>query len=236
MLFEILKALGLDVPGTINSLKADIDQRVEKTTAQLSVAAQQAAVLAALYTLAAVAVLLAIGVALVALCLRVTESYGVYAGLGLICGLLLAAAVLLGLIAAWRSKSLGRSGTDMRRPLDRAAHGALETGGLRAPAAAPAADAFTLPQAPPEGARPTAGDVVEPLALFLAKFLRNPGKGRPMAAEFFSGLSESEPGVAEEALESATNVLRYGNRTNLVAVLAGAAFVGFLMTRFSGQK
>ena len=96
MLFEILKALGLDIPAKIDALKANFDQRVEQTTAQVSKVAQQAAVLAALYTLAAVAALLAIGVGLVALYLRVAEAYGVYAGLGVVCAILLAVAVTLG--------------------------------------------------------------------------------------------------------------------------------------------
>ena len=45
MLFEILKALGLDIPAKIDALKANFDQRVEQTTAQVSKVAQQAAVL-----------------------------------------------------------------------------------------------------------------------------------------------------------------------------------------------
>jgi hypothetical protein len=221
MLFEILKALGLDVPARLNSLKADFDQRVEQTTAQVSQVAQQAALLVALYTLAAVAALLAIGVGLVALCLRVAESYGVYAGLGVVSAILLAAALLLGGIAVARSRSLGRSGA--RTP--------------RAVTATRAAQPVAAPALPPsEGARPTAGDVVQPLAVLLSKLIWPRGQGQPMAAQFFGELGESGPGAEDSALNRAANVVRHGDRGNVLMVLTGAMVVGWLMTRFSGQK
>ena len=137
ILFEILKALGLDIPAKIDAPKANFNQRVEQTTAQVSKAAQQAAVLAALYALAAVAAPLAIGVGLVALYLRVAEAYGVYAGLGVVCAILLAVAITLGTIASVRSKSPGRIGAEApahsRRNLGWFGYGRRQAGSRRRP-------------------------------------------------------------------------------------------------------
>ncbi len=231
MLFEILKALWLDIPAKIDALKANFDQRVEQTTAQVSKVAQQAAVLAALYTLAAVAALLAIGVGLVALYLRVAEAYGVYAGLGVVCAILLAVAVTLGTIASVRSKSLGRIGAEAPRPILGGTWAGSDTVAvMRAPAGAPATAAA------PEAPRPSASDVVEPLAVFLAKFMKYQGAGKPMVDELIGNLSATAPGVADKALDRAKNVIRHGDRTNVLMVLSGAAFVGWLLARHSRRK
>ena len=231
MLFEILKALGLDIPAKIDALKTNFNQRVEQTTAQVSKAAQQAAVLAALYALAAVAALLAIGVGFVALYLRVAEAYGVYAGLGVVCATLLVAAAILGTIAFGRTKSLGRNGAEAPSPILGGTWAGSDAGVVRrAPAVASATAAA------PETARPTASDVVEPLAVFLSKFMKYPSTGKPVVDELFGNLSATAPGVAGEALDRATNVIRRGDRANVLMVLGGAAFVGWLLARHSRQK
>jgi len=96
MLFAILKTLGIDVSAAIETLEANFDPRLEKATAQVSRAAQHAAVLTALYSFAAVAALLAVGLGLFALDLRVAE---VYAGLGMVGAILLAITAVLGSVA-----------------------------------------------------------------------------------------------------------------------------------------
>ena len=231
MLFEILKALGLDIPARIDALKAKFDQRIEQTTAQVSKVAQQAAVSAALYMLAAVAALLAVAVGLVALFLRMAEAYGVYAGLGVVCAVLLAVAVTLGTIASVRSKSLGRIGAEAPRPIVGGTWARSDMGSVGpAPAVAPARAAAH------EALRPSASDVVEPLAVFLAKFMKYPGAGTPMVDELIGNLSATAPGVADKALDRAKNVIRHGDRANVLMVLSGAAFVGWLLVRHSRRK
>jgi hypothetical protein len=235
MLFEILRALGLDVPARINALKADLDQRVEQTTSHVSQAAQHAAVLAVFFTLAAIAVLLAFVVALVAIFWVVAINYGVLAGLAVDFILLVLAAAILATLARGRSKSVAVNVAQAPRAL---------LGATTAPSAAgvagpvpnlvPPAAAFVSPTAAaaPEAANPTARDVVQPLAALLTKA----GSGRPMVAELLGSVSGTGANPVNTALDRAANVVRTGDRANLLTVLAGAAVVGWLLTRQSGRK
>jgi len=85
--------------------------------------------------------------------------------------------------------------------------------------------------APEEAEPPSASGVVEPLAVFLSKFMRYPSTDEP-----FGNLSATGPGVADKALDRAANVIRYGDRANILMVLTGTAFVGWLMARHSGRN
>lgn len=99
-----------------------------------------------------------------------------------------------------------------------------------------AAQPVAAPVPPSGGAPPTAGDVVQPVALLLSRLVWPRGEGRPMAAQFFGELGESRSGVVGNALDKAANVVRHGDRGNVLIVLTGAMVVGWLMTRFSGRK
>jgi hypothetical protein len=218
MLFEILKAVGLDVPAHINALKADLDQRVEATTSHVSHIAQQAAVLAVLYAFAAGAALLAIAVALFALFCWVSDYYGVYAGLGVVFLILVIAAAILAIVAQGRSKSLAVNAAKAPRAL------LGPTGAVSRP------EAVSPPPAPPAAAAqsPSASDLVQPLAALLTG-----ARGRgSIAAELLGGLGAGG-GPVNTALDRAANVIRAGNRTNLLAVLGSAAVLGFLFARSS---
>jgi hypothetical protein len=235
VLLEILKALGLDVPARINAFKANIDQRVEATTTQVSQAAQQAAVLAVLYAFAAVAALWAIVVVLIAVFLWVSYYYGVFAGLAVVFAILVVAAAILAMLAQGRSKSLAVTAAKAPRALCGATNSASGAGVVPpAPTVVPPAVAFVTPAAAaaPAGENPTARDLVAPLAALLSKT----GSGGPVVAELLSGLSAAGAGPANSALDRAANVIRTGDRSNLFAVLAGAAVVGWLIARQSGRK
>ena len=210
MLFQILKAMGLDVPAQINALKADIDQRIEGATLQVGQAAQQAAVMAALYVLAGIAALLAIVVALLAIGWWVSDHYGVPAGLGVVFVILVVATAVLALVAQGRSKSLAVHAANAPRALFGPTGAASDAG-----AAAPAATA---------AASPSADGLVAPLAALLT----TAGGGKAIAAELLGGLGGTGP--ANMALDRATNVIRSGDRSSLFAVLGGAAVLGFLLT------
>ena len=223
MLLEVLKALGLDVPAQINALKSDIDQRVQSATSQVSQVAQQAAVLAFLYAFAAGAALLAIGVALFALYWWVSDYYGVYAGLGVVFLLLVLAAAIPAILAQGRSKSFAVDAGKTPGALiaERSAVGLSSAGAVTpAPVAPPA------PQNPPAAANPSAGDLVEPMVALLTG-ARSRGS---IAAELLAGVGEGG-GPVNVALDRAANVIRAGDRTNLLTVLGSAAVLGFLFTR-----
>ncbi len=212
MLFQILKAMGLDVPAQINALKADIDQRVEGATSHFGQAAQQAAVMAALYVLAGIAALLAIVVALLAVGWWVSDHYGVPAGLGVVFVILVIATAILALIAQGRSKSL-------------AVHAAAAPRALFGPTGAASEPGVAAPASGPLAASPSASALVEPLAALLT----TAGGGRAFAAELLGGGLGGD-GPAKMALDRAANVIRNGDRSNLFTVLGGAAVLGYLLT------
>ena len=72
-------------------------------------------------------------------------------------------------------------------------------------------------------------------AVFLSKFVKYPSIGNPAVDELIGNLRATAHGTADEAIACAAKVIRHGDRTNLIVVLAGAAFVGWLMTHHSRQ-
>ncbi len=216
MLFQILKAMGLDVPAQINALKADLDQRVEGAASQVGQAAQQAAVMAALYVLAGIAALLAIGVALLAVGWWVSDHYGVPAGLGVVFVLLVVATAILAIVAQGRSRSLAIHAAKAPQALFGSTR-AVSDAGVAAPA--PPSPAATAAQ------NPSTSGLVEPLAALLT----TAGGGRAIAAELLGGLDGAGP--AKQTLDRAAAAIRSGDRSSLFAVLGGAAVLGFLLTR-----
>jgi hypothetical protein len=228
-MLNILKMLGFDVQAQINALKADLDQRAERTTSQISVVAQQAAVSGALYLLAFIALLFAVGVALIAIFWWVTNSYGVYAGLAAAFAIFVLAAVVLAMMAHARGKTLAEAAAKTPRAIFDPTSATSSLGVFRrAPAVASPAEAVAAP-----GAQSAAvSDLIEPLAALLSRG----GGGKPMAAELLGSFAGTEAGPAKTALDRAADVIRTGDRANLFTVLAGAAVVGWLLTRQSGQR
>jgi hypothetical protein len=73
--------------------------------------------------------------------------------------------------------------------------------------------------------------VLEPLALLLPKYIKYPALGHPVLDELVENLGAAAHGTADEAVERAANLVRYGDRTQLLALLGSAAFVGWLLAR-----
>jgi len=91
MLFKLLKLFGLDVPAKVAAAKSVIEQRAEEVAQYAGQTVQTAAVISALSALAGVLGALAVGVGLYALYRLDADAYGVYAGLGVVGAVLLAA-------------------------------------------------------------------------------------------------------------------------------------------------
>jgi hypothetical protein len=115
MLFKILKLFGLDVPAKVAAAKSAIEQRAEEVAGYAKQAMQTAAVIAALSAFAGILGAMAVGVGLYALYRVVAESYGVDAGLGVVAGVLIAAAMVFFLIA--RTKGAALSQRPLFKPL-----------------------------------------------------------------------------------------------------------------------
>ena len=226
MLFKILMLFGLDVPAKVAAAKSMIEQRVEELTDYAKQATQTAAVIAALSAVAGILVAMALGVGLFALYRAVAESYGVNAGLGVVAAILIVAALILLLIARTKGQSLpNRHIFEPLRPLASAG----------ASAAAPAIAAPSLAHAPSPASFAgvpivSAGDLIEPLAVLLGRYLKYPALGHPLD-ELVGNLRNTARGTADEAVERAANLVRYGDRSQLLILLGGAALVGWLLAR-----
>jgi len=233
MLFKLLKMFGLDVPAKVAAAKSVIEQRAEEVAEYAKRATQAAAAIAALSAAAGVLAAMAAGVGLYALYRVVADSYGVYAGLGVVGGVLVATAVISVLIAWEKGQSLSsRRIFEPLRPFP-----------TRASSPAPVVDATrpesvsrVLGETPLESARDEArpepaSDLLEPLTFLLAKYIKYPALGQPVLDQLVGNLRVTARGTADEAVERAAHLVRYGDRKQLLVLLAGAACVGWLLAR-----
>jgi hypothetical protein len=228
MLFKILKLFGLDVPAKIAAARTEFEHRVEDAADYAKQATLTAALVAAFSAVAAFLFIVAAGVALFALYRVIAEYYGVYAGLGAVAGLLIAAASVLLLAARTRAQSLSEL-----RFVRQSSSPALSPASEKvAPQAAP-----TL--GPPEvgtfSTNESAADLFEPLAFAFAKYVRFPALGNPVLDQLVGDLKASAQGTADDAVRRAANLIRNGDRTQLLAMIGGAAALGWLLARQNSQ-
>jgi len=225
MLFKILKLFGLDVPAKVAAAKSVIEQRAEEVAEYAGHTMQTAAVIAALSAFAGVLGAMAVGVGLYALYRLDADSYGVYAGLGVVGGVLVAATLILFLIARAKGQSL--SNRRIFKPLSPFPTPASSP----APSVAATGPASVLSHAPGEAGPEPAQDLLEPLAFLLAKYIKYPALGHPVLDGLVGDLQATARGAADEAVERAANLVRHGDRNQLLVLLGGAAFVGWLLAR-----
>jgi hypothetical protein len=210
MLFKILKLFGLDVRAEIAAVKDQIEQRFDEVADHARHAAVVAAVVVALSTFAGLFCTMAIGVGLIALYRTEAATYGVDTALAVVAAVLIVAALILLGIALMVAKSSSRA---------RASKAAQDVAGSAAAASATAS------------AAPQAGDLTEPLAFLLALFAKDPKFGHPALDEFVGKLRTPAGGKADEGVEQALNLIRNGDRTQLLVMLGGAALVGWLLAQ-----
>lgn len=228
MLFKILNLFGLDVPAKIAAARAEFDHRVEDAAAYAKEATLTAGLVAAFSAVAAFLFVVAAGVGLFALYRVIAEYYGVYAGLGAVAGLLIAAASVLLLAARTRAQSL----SELRfvRP---SSSPALKPAPEKAVAQASPA------RVPPDtGAFPAdelAADLFDPLVFAFGKYVKFPSLGNPVLDQFVGSLKASARGTADDAVRRAANLIRHGDRTQLLAMIGGAAALGWLLARQNTQ-
>jgi len=243
MLFKILKLFGLDVPAKIEAAKASLELRLQHAADHIRQEARQAAVIAVLSAFAAVAGAMAFGVGLVALYRWTADAYGPYAGLGIVAGILVAAAIALATAAVIKANSVASSRSESPHhltaglPFDSvAAAGVLEAEGTMEEAEArPVAHTWAPANATQTVAAASASELAEPLAFLLSRVVKYPSIGHPIIDEIVGNLRISAQGATGEAIEHAANVVRNGDRANLVFVLAGSAFIGWLLAHHSRQ-
>ena len=129
------------------------------------------------------------------------NTYGVYAGLGVVGGLLVAAALILFVIARAKGQSLSR------RRIFKPLRPFLTAPSSSAPVVAsarPVPDyAYASGETRPEPAR----DLLEPLAR------KYPAMGHPALDELVENLGAAARGTVDEAVERAAHLMRHGPGT-----------------------
>jgi hypothetical protein len=230
MLFKVLKLFGFDVRAEVEAVKNRINQRVEDIAEHAKHVALSTALIIALSTFAGLFLTMAIGVGLIALYQTEAATYGVNLALGVVATVLVVATLIL-IIAAWL---LGRSLSRKRSPelRDRAPHLRDD---VTTPAVVPAAPQVGVPVPAAFESEPvdSTGDFMEPLAFLLAKYVKFPALGHPVLDEVIGNLRVTSRGTAEEAVERAANLVRYGDRGQLYILLGGAVVTGWLLARQS---
>jgi hypothetical protein len=240
MLFSILKLFGLDVPAKLEAVKASVEQHVEAATDWVKAAAQLAALVAALSTFAAITGAMAFGIGLVAIYLWTADRYGPYAGLAVVGAILTVATIALASAAASKAKSLAPSAPNPHHAATTSAASnpdpiEEDVSHLNVSHLAAVETQSRLAASPPIALAASASDLVEPLALVLSKVVNYPRVGNLLADELIGHLRTTAHGATGEAIERAANVVRQGDRTNLVLVLTGATLMGWLLAHHSQQ-
>jgi hypothetical protein len=224
MLFKILKLFGLDVPAEVEAAKAVIERRVDEVADRARHLALSSAIIVALSTFAGLFCTMAIGVALFALYRAETAIYGVNIALAIVAAVLVVVALVLVGVAVMIGKSLSRARAS--EPADDVARSAPA-----APIFGSADQAQIYSPAPSATPTDSASDLIEPLAFLLGKYVRYPALGHPVLDDLVAKLRVSARGPADEAVERVANLMRYGDRSQLLILLGGAAFVGWLLAR-----
>jgi hypothetical protein len=228
MLFKFLKLFGLDVPAKIAAARTELEQRVEEATDYAKQATLTAALAAAFSAAAAFLFIVAAGVGLFALYRVIAEHYGIYAGLGAVAGLLIAAASVLLLAARTRAQGLSEL-----RFVRRSSSPALSPAPEKVvPQAAPT---VVPSETGPFPANESAADLFEPLAFAFARYVKFPVLGNPVLDQFVGSLKASAQGTADDAVRRAANLIRYGDRTQLLALIGGAAALAWLLARQNSE-
>jgi hypothetical protein len=165
---------------------------------------------------------MAIGVGLIALYHTEAETYGLDLALGIVAAVLVVAALVL-IIAAWLlGRSLSKEPSSELRDVTHELQNDATP-----PIVVPAAPPPRVPVPAASGSEPVdpTGDFMEPLAFLLAKYVKFPVLGHPVLDEVVGNLRVTSRETAEEAVERAADLERYGDRGQL-----------FLMLRCSGRR
>ena len=222
MLFKVLNLFGLDVPAQIAAARTELEHRVEDAADYAKQATLTAALVAAFSAIAAFLFIVAAGVGLFALYRVIAENYGDYAGMGAVAGLLIATGTVLLLAARTKAQSLSEL-RFVRRSFS-------------APEEPQAAPTLVVPPKPETfSINESAADLFEPLSYAFAKYVRFPVLGNPVLDQFVGSLKASAQGTADDAVRRAANLIRHGDRTQLLAMIGGAAALGWLLARQNTQ-
>jgi hypothetical protein len=232
LLLRLLKALGFDIPARLAELRTRVERRVEQATEDAKEAIAAVVVTAALAIVATITAIAAIAIGFAALYRWVANSYGPFAGLGVVGGILLLITVILGATIWARSQPKRR--IPARMPDDLGAPGTHMAGGhisdafpgtMSSPEAQPAAAASK-----PFSIAASAPVWIELLPVVVSLLAKSRAGGSLVDAVVASARG-ARTGETRKAFTGAARIVREGDRLQLAAAAGGAVLVGWLMAR-----
>ncbi len=226
MLRSILRLTGLQ--SALQSAENRIEDRAQSLIREGKAAAIQTLIAASLATGAVMLALMALVAALVILFVWFEPQIGSIAALGLVAGILL----VIGIVLAVGAIVVGRSETppaaaEAAKPVATTDITSTPTDEVKTPKAAP--EHLTFAESPPT--QPVTTDDVESLFAIGAQFARLPHTGIESVDDVLRAIAPKAEGAAREAVVHAAHLVRYGDRSTMLAMLGTAVVIGWAMTR-----
>jgi uncharacterized membrane protein YqjE len=231
MLRSILRLTGLQ--SAIQSAESRIEDRAQSLIREGKAVAVQALIAAGLATAAVMLVLMALVAALFILFLWLEPQIGSIAALGVVAGILL----VIGIVLAVGAMMVGRSETPhaaakTAEPAATTDIPAAPTVEEKSPAASPQPLAFA--ESPPT--QPVTTDDVESLFAIGAQFARLPHTGIESVDDVLRAIAPKAEDAAREVVVHAAHLVRYGDRSTMLAMLGTAVVIGWAITRLEPRR
>ena len=225
MLRSILRITGL--APALESVEHRIEDRAQSLIREGKSVAIQTLIAAGLAAGAAIMALMALAVALTALYLWLEPQVGSIAATGVVAGILL----VLGVVLAVGAVIVGRKeppvgAAETAKPIGTADITTAPTE-EKIPVAGPEPLGFT--ESPPT--QPVTTDDVEALFAIGEQFARLPHTGIESVDNVLRSLAPKAEDAARETVVHAANLVRYGDRSTMLATLGMAFAIGWAMTR-----
>ncbi|WP_026606764.1 hypothetical protein [Methylocapsa acidiphila] len=219
-MLKLLKLFGFDAAASLSSIKERLDLRLEEVGDSARRMIRDAAVISALLAAAWLAAAMAAVVGLIALYLWSSEAIGPYGGLATVGGVLVLVSIAFFSGAEVKIQSL----KPKRPQQSSAAHGGSGDAATGEKGASSTAGSIAPPAIAYQGAADN--KLRQPFAFLLSEVIgeRQPGTLTDLLAQPSLG--------ADETVARAADIVEHGDRGQTVFVLAGAALLGWLLTRY----
>lgn len=234
MLRTIMRISGLE--RALRSVENRIEDRAQDLIQQGKAVAVETLIAAGLAAGAAILVLMALVAALTILFLWLEPQVGTMAAMGVVAGILLVigAVLAIGAVIVGRSETPAAAagtaepvGTTDITPTATGDEKILAaTGDEKIPAAG--AEPFFTTESPPT--QPVTTDDVESLFAIAEQFARLPHTGIESVDDVLRAIAPKAEDAAREGVVHAANLVRYGDRSTMLAMLGTAFAIGWVMT------
>ena len=240
MLRAIMRISGLE--RALRSVENRIEDRAQDLIQQGKAVAVETLIAAGLAAVAGILVLMALVAALTILFLWLEPEVGSMAAMGVVAGILLVIGVVLaiGAVIVGRSKTPAAAAetaepagtTDITATATSHERIPAATGDEKIPAAGP--EPLLSTESPPT--QPVTTEDVESLFAIGEQFARLPHTGIGSVDDVLRAIAPKAEDAAREAVAHAANLVRYGDRSTMLAMLGTAFAIGWAMTRLEPRR